>query len=138
MAKQVRKTSGKGPRRSMALERKWRQLLAAWARSGLTQVAFCRKRGIAVASFGWWKRELARRDTERTSPSEESLISTSPDAVAGAMFVPVRVKIPEAAPSGDDGSMEIVVRGGRRVRVGAGFDADALAQVVAVLEGVPC
>jgi len=138
VAKRVRRSSGKGQRRSVGLERKWRKVLGAWAKSGLTQAAFCRERGIAVASFAWWKRELARRDAERTETPQQSGTAATPDLAAGPMFVPVRVKPTEAGRSGDADGIEIVVRGGRRVRVGAGFDAQALARVVSVLEGVPC
>ena len=132
MAKRVRKASGKGLRRSLGLERKWRRWVAAWAKSGQTQAAFCRERKIAVASLGWGKRELARRDAEGSGTA------ATPHPAGGPMFVPVRVKPTEAGASGDGDGIEIVVRGGRRVRVGRGFDAEALAQVVAVLEGVPC
>ena len=38
--------------------RYWRRLVSAWQRSGLTQVEFCRRRGVKVTAFGWWKRQL--------------------------------------------------------------------------------
>jgi hypothetical protein len=41
---------------------------------------------------------------------------------------------PPVAPS----SIEIIVAGSRRVAVGPGFDPEALAQVLAVLEGQTC
>jgi len=56
-------------------------------------------------------------------------------APARPAFVPVRlVDEPLARGSG----LEVVCRGGRVVRVAAGFAADTLGQVVAVLEGLPC
>jgi hypothetical protein len=38
----------------------------------------------------------------------------------------------------DGGSIEILVPGARRVRVGSDFDAAALASVLKVLESLPC
>jgi hypothetical protein len=53
-------------------------------------------------------------------------------------FVPVRL-IEEPSPGAT--AVEVVVRGGRLVRVAPGFRADTLREVVAVLEtleGPPC
>ena len=36
----------------------WAGHLATWKASGLSQVAFCRQRGISIAAFRWWKRQL--------------------------------------------------------------------------------
>lgn len=50
----------------------WRRMVAAWESSGLTQVEFCRRRGLKAVTFGWWKRRLvgasgrsARNDRNR-------------------------------------------------------------------------
>jgi hypothetical protein len=47
----------------------------------------------------------------------------------------------EAAQGGEgprDGGFELVLRGERRVRLGADFDAGSLRRLVAVLESLPC
>ena len=36
----------------------WQRLIDEQATSGLTQKAFCAQAGIAVATFGYWKRKL--------------------------------------------------------------------------------
>jgi len=36
----------------------WQRLIEEQAASGLTQKAFCEQAGIAVATFGYWKRKL--------------------------------------------------------------------------------
>jgi hypothetical protein len=62
------------------------------------------------------------------------------------MFIPIRVpgtdgalgptaKRPSTEPPADSGRIEIVVAGGRAVRIGAGFDPATLRQVLGVLEG---
>ncbi len=43
------------PRRSAA---EWRQLIEAQAASGLSRRAFCERHGLAVSTFGYWKRKL--------------------------------------------------------------------------------
>jgi len=49
-------------------------------------------------------------------------------------FVPVRLTSGSSA----DASLEVVLGGGRSIRVGSAFDADHLRAVVAALEAVPC
>jgi len=39
-------------------KQQWQQLINDQQRSGLSQKAFCRQQGIAVATFGYWKRKL--------------------------------------------------------------------------------
>jgi hypothetical protein len=36
----------------------WRRLLEAWEQSGLSQAEFCRRRGVTVGTFSWWKHRL--------------------------------------------------------------------------------
>ena len=38
-----------------------RRTLEEWEASGLSRRAFCEKRGIATATFDYWRRELASR-----------------------------------------------------------------------------
>ena len=52
---------------------------------------------------------------------------------ATSPFVPVRL-VPEAPSS----AVEVVLRGGRVLRVADGFSVQALRQVVAALEELPC
>ncbi len=43
-------------RRSRA---EWQRIIEAFAASGLTQAAFCRREGLALSTFQYWKRRLA-------------------------------------------------------------------------------
>jgi hypothetical protein len=97
----------------------WRRWIQDWRASGLSVQAFCARRGLAPANFYAWRRTLERRDSQQPA------------------FLPVRV-LPDEVPAGG-GSVDVVLRGRRTVRVGPGFDAATLRQVVAVLEeGPPC
>lgn len=37
--------------------KRWLAQVDAWQRSGTTQAAFCRARGLSVKSFGYWRRK---------------------------------------------------------------------------------
>ena len=47
-----------------AKEQYWREVLPRFAKSGLTQAEFCRQEKLSVQCFGWWKREIAKRDAK--------------------------------------------------------------------------
>jgi hypothetical protein len=38
---------------------RWRGLLARQSASGLSIAAFCRREGVALSTFHWWRRKLA-------------------------------------------------------------------------------
>jgi transposase-like protein len=99
----------------------WRKTIGEQRGSGQSIRAFCRTHGVPESRFYFWRRELVRRQADRTTPS---------------VFVPVRVT--EQAPSTASGRIEIVLGGGRRVQVAGPVDRQALADVVAVLEADAC
>ena len=108
-------------RRDAAKERFWRGVMARQRASGLSVRAFCECEGLGEASYYVWRRELARR--ARTMGR------------ARATFVPVRV-VPEPSPAA---AIEIALPSGTVVRLRAGFDEQALRQVLAALAGgQPC
>jgi hypothetical protein len=105
--------------RSVSKERFWRRLVGQWRRSGRTVRDFCDEHRLSEPSFYAWRRVLAQRDAE------------------AAPFVPVRVVPEEPAGSAADhanGGLELLVGGGRVVRVGAGFDEATLRRLLALLE----
>ena len=83
--------------------------------------AYCLRHGVKESAFYWWRATLARRAATRPQ----------------AAFVPVRVVAEEAARV-EDGRIEIVLPGGRQVRISGRVDRQALAEVLAVLEGRAC
>jgi hypothetical protein len=92
-------------------------VLSAWERSGLSQAEFCRRRGVKGVTFAWWKRRLrqSRAGLESRRPSE------SP------RFVEVRL-------AGSSASYEVVLAGGRSIRVPASFEAESLSRLIAAVE----
>lgn len=108
-------------RRDLQLERRWRELIARFRRSGQTVRAFCSTHGIGEASFYAWRREIEVRDRDRTN---------SAPAEPAPAFVPVRV----AAAA----TIEVVLPSGVVVRVPAGAEPVAVARLVAALGAAPC
>ena len=97
-------------------EQFWRDMLLLWQTSGQTIRAFCQAQRLSEPSFYAWRRRIfAQR--ERQQPA----------------FVPVRVTPTPTASI----PIELVLGGGRVVRVPPGFDADTLRNLLAVLEEVP-
>jgi hypothetical protein len=94
-------------------EQQWRRRLHDWQRSGLSGTAFCRRFGLTENRLYAWRRILAQRDAEQ------------------ATFVPVRLL---AEHGSQDATLEVLLAGGRRLRVPPGFDATTLRQLLAVLE----
>jgi transposase len=100
-------------------EQLWGDYVRLWQRSGLTIRAFCQRHHLSQPRFYAWRRQLQQRQ-------------------ATAQFVPVHV-IPDPPAAAHHG-IEIVLAGGRCLRVRADFDPATLRQVLAVLdeEAPPC
>jgi hypothetical protein len=97
----------------------WRGVVGRWQRSGQTIRSFCDAHGLSEQCFYAWRRTIAERDQRQAADI--------PD------FVPVRVAATAAARA-----LEVVAGPSERVvRVPAGFDADTLRRLLAVLEEGP-
>jgi hypothetical protein len=102
-------------------ERFWREQLRRQQASSQGVREFCEGAGLSVPSFYWWRREVRIRDSRRGGGDRPR-------------FVPVRMT---PGPP-EDASLEVVLGGGRSIRVGSGFDAQHLRAVVTALEATPC
>ncbi len=116
-----KRRSNKAARQAGDKERFWRQLVREWRSSGQSVRDFCDQRQISEPSFYFWRRTITQRDGQK------------------ACFVPVQVVAdaePAAATSGHQ--LELVLGGGRVLRIGPGFDGPALQRLLALLaEGRP-
>lgn len=118
--------------RDLAKEAAWRRRLDVHARSGESVRAWCCRHGVTEASFHWWRRELARRDTERRPAFRHD------EAAQSASFLPVGVTEDSARgvvdPARDgDGQIEIELTDGRRVRVTGTVNREMLTRVLETL-----
>jgi hypothetical protein len=120
-------------------EQFWRQMFARWTASGLSIAAFCEEAGLSQQSFYRWRRVLRKRTSRLGQQQRPRAVDAATEKAATAiarplpLFVPLAVESIAGAPV-----LEVVVCGGRVIRVPAGFDAPTLAQVLAVLERQPC
>ena len=103
--------------RALPAAAKWREIIERQRASGLSVGAFCRRDSVAESSFFEWRRRLG------AAPAP---------APAAPAFVEAKVA-PAERPAG---AVEVRLRGGRRVRVGRGFDPALLAEVVLALEAL--
>jgi hypothetical protein len=96
------------------------QLVGELAESGLRQSDFCRSRGMALNTL---KRYLKRHGgVGKTGPGYGGLVAVEVAAVN-----------PARRQAGESG-LAVVVGSGRRIEVGAGFDAPTLARLLSALE----
>ena len=109
--------AGKGKVRDAGLERRWRRLVRSWAKNGCSVREFCRREKVRESAFYYWRRELERREGKSKGPR------------SSGVFVPV----PLAAEA--VGSMEVRLRSGQVLRLGAAFDPGRVAELVRLLEG---
>ena len=96
------------------------QVVAEYESSGLSQDEFCRTRGLALSTLGRY-----RTRQKRQAPADSNTL--------------LAVEVSHRAPASfttTGSALAVVMRGGRRIEVGRGFDAVALEQLVRVLEGV--
>jgi hypothetical protein len=120
--------------------RYWAGVLTAWERSGLSQAEYCRRQGLKAITFSWWKRQL-----RGPSPSPRRRARTG----AGGSASPrrpafVEVICPSSSPAAEaasisglpavSGGYEIVLAGGRVIRLPQAFDPHAVAQLIAAAE----
>lgn len=96
-----------------------RGVLDAWRRSGLTLERFAEQRGIVSQRLRWWRKKLNRAERALAAPPTPAVL-------------PVRVT---AEPARRGEPVTVLLRTGHMLKVSHGFDEDAFARVVALLEG---
>lgn len=57
-----------GARRPRQGEAFWREMVAAWKASGVGTRRFCREQGLAVSTFGLWRKKFAGETPSTASP----------------------------------------------------------------------
>ena len=127
----------------------WATRVAAWERSGLTQAEYCRRRRIKAGSFAWWKRQLlgpargrptrladrpkqsarASKQRGRLTKSPERAKRRARSAKWSAPFVELPLASAFPAPT-----YELVLVGGRTIRIPSQFDPETLSRLISVVE----
>jgi hypothetical protein len=99
----------------------WAKLLGSWERSGLSQAEFCRRRGIKAVNFAWWKRRLRGPRSPVSKPGRRGK--------GPGPFVEVRL-----AGASSSSAYEVVLAGGRSIRVPSQFDPQILSGLITAVE----
>ena len=109
--------------------------MARWEQTGLSQQEFCEQEKIKLTTFGYWRRELKRRDSQGESvKSRAALPSTTQESSTARntetpLFVPVQVSQAPSAPL-----CEIVLPDGLVIRVSRVCDLEPVVRLVRTLE----
>ncbi len=114
-----------GNRKDMEKVRLWRTTIREAARSGVSVREFCRRRKLPESQFYWWQRRLS---LVRHSPKGRSQRATRPTSFA----------LVSEEPGGSDAGIELVLAGGRRLRIARGVDEATLRAVLAAVEPEGC
>lgn len=119
----------KAARRSAA---EWAAEVAAWKRSGSTALEYAEARGISAATLGWW----SSRGGAGRAPSVAAVLPAMHRTLShaeGLGFLPVKVMAPEEGTPRVEA--EIVLVGGRSVRIAGALTLEQLARLLQVVEG---
>jgi hypothetical protein len=96
-----------------------RGVLDAWRKSGLPLERFANQRGLVAQRLRWWKQKIEAAETALASTRAPALMPVRIAAEAPRRCEPVTV----------------LLRTGHMLKVSHGFDEEAFARVVALLEG---
>jgi len=117
--------------RSSKARQQWRKLISEQARSGQSVAAFCRERELGRSHFWWWKKRLR---TPLTKFVEVKLTPTAREGAGPGSRAEVLARPAAEPPTATEGRVEVVLRNGRSLWVGRGFDAGHVRALAAVLE----
>jgi hypothetical protein len=113
----------------------WRGLVAAWGKSGLTQVEFCRREAVQPPQFSWWKHHLARVDRRVPGKAKRRPMAGQPSRatdVGPSPFISLGL-VTGRRPGGPRDTMVLALSGHARIVLGPAFDGEALRRLLAVL-----
>jgi hypothetical protein len=105
--------------------RYWQAVIRDAARSGMSTRAFCRQRKLKESQFYWWQRRL-----------KEKRPAVSP--LRGREDGPANFALVSGDAGTSDAGIELVLAGGRRLRIAKGVDEPTLRSVLAALEQQGC
>lgn len=97
-------------------EAKWRRLIAAQLKSGMTVREFATAEGIAAATLYWWRSKLRRDDRDDTKLVPVEVVERRADMGSAAL-----------------GGFELQVDGAMTLRVPTGFDEVELRRLLRAL-----
>lgn len=114
--------------------RYWRALVREQAGSGLTQAVFCRQRQVNAGTFAWWKRRL-RADAVAGAADSAEAGRTRSVRSRRRTARPKPLRFMEVEWVGTEPKRyEIVLSGGRVLRVPTEFDSECVMRLIQAVE----
>ncbi|MCW8087612.1 IS66-like element accessory protein TnpA [Sabulicella glaciei] len=122
----------RGGRRSYTVEEKL-ALVAEASQPGSRVLAVAQRHGLSPSLLHRWRREAEGRPLKPLAKAKPA--PRLPALVPLVMEPPMPTALPEAKPEPrPGGAIEVVLRNGRLLRIGAGADVAAVARLAAALE----
>lgn len=112
----------------------WRGIVADWSGSGLSQSAFCRRRGLSLVTFGGWKRHFAQSALSSSRSRSPAVVDPRLGRTDRLRFVEVAHRSSSSGVGLAAVLYEVQLANGRAVRVGPDFDAATLRRLLAIVE----
>lgn len=100
----------------------WREHIAKWRTSDLSQSAYCREAGVSDRTFGYWKRRLAQDQP----PSPPPVVAIELSDVFG----------PSSAPAPEPAPLRLCLGDRFAVEISGDFYSPVLEKLVRTLEGL--
>jgi hypothetical protein len=114
-----------------AVRDRWAGLVRRWRRSGQTARAFAQSAGINAGTLAYWAWRLKREPTGRHGGKAKRRRRRSGASLQDTSFVELIVDRQE------DARFLLELGDGRRLRIPAAFDADALKRLLTALQETP-
>lgn len=89
-----------------------------------------------MAAFYWWRRKLAGSDGLSAGGRRPAASSEAAGVFREVRMTPAE-GLPDPGRTTDAACYEVVLAGGRRVRIGREFDPQVLSRLIAALEDMP-
>jgi len=109
-------------KRDVEKARYWQRTIREAARSGMSIREFCRQRRVKESQFYWWQHKL--------KVGRQTLLMRGQGGNRGA----ASFALVSDEPEGIDAGIELVLSGGRRLRIRKGVDEETLRAVLAAVE----
>ena len=107
--------------------RYWLDHIQQWQQSHLTQCEYCRQRDLSVTAFRWWRRQLIRKGIDLSQTGDSN--HTQAESGSFVQLALTRQTAPRCS-----AAYEIVLSNQRRLCLAEGFDPDAVATLLSILE----
>ncbi len=109
----------------------WTRHVLALESSGLSRAEFCRRRSLNYQTMSGWVQRLAEEAMADDQAAADNQATADDESLSDDRALPF-VELPMSV--GATAGYEVLLGGGRSIRVGADFDNRALTRLIQVVE----